>query len=108
LQAVVHPPICVDETRVLLLTNLIAPGKVDDDISDEVKDECEESGGPVERVAIHETCVEVRVFVLFKDSDSLARARPKLHNRLFAGKRVNARPYPEKSFLEDDNWSLPY
>ena len=41
-------------TRVALLTNMVGPGEVDDDLEDEVADECEKKYGEVVRVVIYE------------------------------------------------------
>lgn len=100
-----QPAAEVQDSRVLLLCNLIKPGDVDEDFAGEVKEECEEIGGEVEHVEVFETPQEVRVFVVFADVSSVMKAQPRLHNRFFAGKRVVASPYPQKSYM-DKIWNL--
>jgi RNA recognition motif-containing protein len=82
-----------DERRCLCLLNMVDKGDVDDELADEVRDECSRFGA-VERVAVQELEDHVRVFVVFLASDGAQQAKRAMHGRFFGGKQVRAGFYP--------------
>ena len=84
-------------TRVLLLTNMVRPGDVDEALEDETAEECSRYGS-VARVVIFEVTdtsfpeeEAVRIFVEFKDMEACAKAHAGK-----AGCLVPPPPPPEK------------
>lgn len=83
-------------TRVVLLTNMVGPGEVDDDLEPETKEECGKYGEVV-RCVIFEIpgpAVRaedaVRIFVEFKRIESAIKAVVDLNGRFFGGRTVRA------------------
>ncbi|KAG4304137.1 hypothetical protein PORY_002501 [Pneumocystis oryctolagi] len=91
-------------SKVVLLTNVSELETLDDDLSQEIGDECNKSYGKVERCFVYKntnsslTTDIVRVFVLFTDTISALRAVNALNGRLFGGKKINARFYDIDKF----------
>ncbi|KAJ3368761.1 Splicing factor 45 [Allomyces arbusculus] len=95
-------------SRVILLTNMVGPGEVDDELELETKEECSQFG-PVVKCVVHElesrpgvppppTQDAVRIFVQFHRTDAVHRAVKALHGRFFGGRQVSATEYPEEWF----------
>ncbi|KAI9204068.1 uncharacterized protein BJ171DRAFT_128259 [Polychytrium aggregatum] len=83
-------------TTVLLLTNMVGPGEVDDTLQDETAEECSKYG-QVERCLIFEVPDKqvpddkaVRIFVKFKQVASAVQALNNLNGRYFGGRTVKA------------------
>ncbi|KAI8079557.1 uncharacterized protein B0P05DRAFT_541076 [Gilbertella persicaria] len=83
-------------THVVLLTNMVGPGQVDDMLQQETAEECSKYG-KVERCLIFEvpkgqTVDEraVRIFVKFMGIESAKRAVQDLNGRFFGGRVVSA------------------
>lgn len=80
--------------RLIVLSNMVAPGEVDDELPDEVKEECENTCGPVEVVKVQDALLpswpQVRVFVLFKQSEHAAKASALFHGRKFGERKISA------------------
>ncbi|CCJ28228.1 unnamed protein product [Pneumocystis jirovecii] len=91
-------------SKVILLTNVSELETLDDDLSQEIGDECNKSYGKVERCFVYKninsslTSDIVRVFVLFTDAISALRAVNALDGRLFGGKEINVRFYDIDKF----------
>ncbi|KNE64109.1 hypothetical protein AMAG_09171 [Allomyces macrogynus ATCC 38327] len=96
-------------SRVILLTNMVGPGEVDDELELETKEECSQFG-PVVKCVVHELKSRpglppppaqdaVRIFVQFHRADAVHRAVKALHGRFFGGRQVSATEYPEEWFL---------
>lgn len=81
------------EKRCLCLLNMVGKGEVDDELEDEVREECSRFG-TVETVVIYELADHVRVFVLFHDEASALKGKQALHGRFFGGNQVQAHYYP--------------
>ena len=81
--------------RLVVLGNMVPPGRVDHDLPAEVKEECVEACGPVVSVRVRDAALprnpEVRVFVLFEREDHAARASSLFHGRNFGDRRITAR-----------------
>lgn len=81
------------EKRCLCLLNMVGQGEVDEELEDEVREECSRFGA-VQTVDIQEMEDHVRVFVLFVDEESTLKAKQALHGRFFGGNQVQANFYP--------------
>lgn len=81
------------EKRCLCLLNMVGQGEVDEELEDEVREECSRFGS-VQTVDIQEMEDHVRVFVLFFDEGSALKAQQALHGRFFGGNQVQAHFYP--------------
>ncbi|KAF4145290.1 RNA recognition motif-containing protein [Phytophthora infestans] len=91
-------------SRVVLLQNMVGPGEVDDELQEEVKEECSEKYGPVTRCVIYEVTGRVspeeavRIFVQFRDTEDATKALMGLHGRFFGGRKVKAEYFDEAKF----------
>ena len=86
-----------EESPIILLTDMVSPEEVDDDLEEEVQEECEKFG-KVNQVVIHTSNGNVRIFVEFKDVSSTQRAIEAMNGRWFAGHQIGADLYDEKCF----------
>ena len=80
-------------STLVLLRNMTEPGGIDDELSGEVKEECEMQCGPVEFVKIFDADPmhkEVRVFVKFLQNDHAQKASKLFHGRSFAQRVISA------------------
>lgn len=81
--------------RTLILSNLTAPGHIDDDLCDEVKEECEEKCGKVEMARVKDanppTQPDVEVIVRFERVEDAEEAAKLFHGRLFGTRRITAK-----------------
>jgi hypothetical protein len=89
-----HPPSQGFRTksRLLILHGMVAPGETDDELALEVKEECEDKCGPVERLVIKDADIshsQVRVFVLFQKASHADRARIMFDSRTFDGRKIS-------------------
>ncbi|KAG0172582.1 hypothetical protein DFQ30_010108 [Apophysomyces sp. BC1015] len=87
----------LEPSQVIILTNMVGPGEVDDMLQEETADECAKYG-KVERCLIFEVPngqisddQAVRIFVKFAVADSAQQAITDLHGRYFGGRIVSAR-----------------
>lgn len=80
--------------RTVILSNLTAPGRIDIDLCDEVKEECEGKCGTVESVSVKDSNPPnqpaVEVTVVFRSEGDAERAALLFHGRLFGQRRVTA------------------
>jgi len=95
-------------TKVILLTNMVGPGEVDDMLQEETADECSKYG-KVERCLIFEVpngklpdSESVRIFVRFESEISASNAIADLNGRYFGGRVVHARFFSESRFEKLD------
>ncbi|CAF2044660.1 hypothetical protein BRARA_I02809 [Brassica rapa] len=102
-----------EPTRVLLLTNMVGPGEVDDELEEEVGSECGKYG-TVTRVLIFEiteanfpTHEAVRIFVQFSRSEETTKALVDLDGRFFGGRTVRATFYDEVKFSKNELAPVP-
>jgi len=97
------------ESVVVVLRNMVTPEDVDDELQEEISDECSKFG-EVERVIIYkekesedeDAAVIVKIFVVFRDSASAKRAKEALHGRFFGGRVVTADIYDQDLFDHGD------
>eukprot|EP01017_Pseudomicrothorax_dubius_P048033 TRINITY_DN8682_c0_g1_i1.p1 TRINITY_DN8682_c0_g1~~TRINITY_DN8682_c0_g1_i1.p1 ORF type:complete len:158 (-),score=28.81 TRINITY_DN8682_c0_g1_i1:56-529(-) len=89
-------------SRVMLLTNVVAPADVDEGLYDEVGAECSEHGRvkSVQIFTLDDVPEDqaVRIFVEFESKDVAARVVEVFNGRFFDGRLVSARLYDEASF----------
>ncbi|KAI7904650.1 uncharacterized protein BX663DRAFT_484762 [Cokeromyces recurvatus] len=86
----------INISNVILLTNMVGPGEVDDMLQEETADECSKYG-KVERCLIFEVPKgkipddrAVRIFVKFAETEAAQRAVNDLNGRFFGGRVVHA------------------
>ncbi|GJJ78349.1 splicing factor 45 [Entomortierella parvispora] len=91
-------------SSVILLTNMVGPGEVDDTLQEETAAECEKFG-PVVRCLIYEVKNRtvpaeeaVRIFVKFGAAGSAERALRDLDGRFFGGRQVRGQFFDERRF----------
>jgi poly(U)-binding-splicing factor PUF60 len=97
------------ESRVMLLKNMVGVEDLDEDLESEVTDECSKYG-EVDKVIIYQEKqseaedaeVVVKIFVLFANSSAPEKAIQSLNNRFFAGRRVGAVSYDQALFDAGD------
>lgn len=95
-------------SRVVLLQNMVGPGEVDDELEDEVANECEKFGVVI-RCLIFEVTdpgfpaeEAVRIFVEFADVEAARRAKADLDGRFFGGRTVRASYFGEEAFARQE------
>ena len=97
------------ESVVVVLRNMVGPEDVDEDLQEEIEEECGKYG-EVEKVIIYqerqgeeeEAPIIVKIFVEFKQSASANKAKEALHNRFFGGRVVVAQIYDQELFENQD------
>lgn len=97
-ETVFKPPSAPVTSKVLCLENMVGPGEADDDLADEVGEECG-NFGKVKRVTVQLVGKkkEVRVLVTFKEIAGVEKAIANMNGRFFGGRQVRAAPYKEES-----------
>eukprot|EP00088_Acartia_fossae_P024159 TRINITY_DN25121_c0_g2_i1.p1 TRINITY_DN25121_c0_g2~~TRINITY_DN25121_c0_g2_i1.p1 ORF type:complete len:116 (-),score=18.26 TRINITY_DN25121_c0_g2_i1:260-607(-) len=90
-------------TKVVLCTNMVGPGEVDDELEPEIKEECEGKYGEISTVKIIELnnvpeSDAVRIFLEFKRVESAIKALVDLNGRYFGGREVAARFFSLEKF----------
>ena len=98
-----------NQSRVVLLTNTVGRGEVDDELEEEVAQECERFGKVVRctifevartvKVPDHEA---VRVFVEFESAGSARSCARGMHGRHFAGREVSAALFDESCYFNNE------
>lgn len=83
------------QPRTLLLSNLTAPGDVDNDLALEVQEECQEKCGKVISVKVHDALLphqpQVRVFVTFADLKDAEKGVEVFDGRSFGQRSITAK-----------------
>ncbi|TYZ60566.1 hypothetical protein PybrP1_006523 [[Pythium] brassicae (nom. inval.)] len=98
----------VTKNCVILLQNMVGPGEVDDELQDEVKEECASKYGAVVKCVVHEVAARVapehavRIFVQFQRPADAEKARQGLNARFFGGRKVQASYYDDDKFRRLD------
>jgi len=85
-------------SKVVMLTNMVGPGEVDDELQPEVEEECQTKYGEVAKVIIFEMPgapddLAVRIFIEFKRNETAVKALIDLNGRYFGGRLVSAQFY---------------
>ena len=97
------------ESVVVVLKNMVGPDDVDEELQEEIEEECGKFG-EVERVIIYQekqgedddAPIIVKIFVEFKDSASAKKSKDALHNRFFGGRIVVAQIYDQELYENQD------
>jgi poly(U)-binding-splicing factor PUF60 len=97
------------ESRVLLLRNMVGPKDVDEELQEDIDQECSKYG-KVTNIVIYqekqddtmEAEVVVKIFVEFKDSLDAKKGKDGLDGRFFAGRNISARIYEQELFDQQD------
>lgn len=83
------------EGRTVLLSNLTAPGDVDDELAQEVQEECEETCGKVEAVHVQDAVLphqpQVYVYVTFVEPKHAEQAARLFQGRQFGQRSITAK-----------------
>ncbi|CAD5115392.1 DgyrCDS4371 [Dimorphilus gyrociliatus] len=102
-------PYQITDCRVMILRNMVGPDDVDEELENEVTDECAKFGN-VNRVIIYQERqgeeedaeVIVKIFVEFSNEKEVESAIAALNNRFFAGRVVKAQKYDQSMFDVQD------
>ncbi len=97
------------ESVVVVLKNMVGPDEVDEELQEEIEEECGKYG-EVERVIIYQEKqsddenaeVLVKIFVEFKNADAAKKAKEALNGRFFGGRRVVAEVYDQDLYDHND------
>lgn len=100
------------ESKVIILRNMVGPEDVDETLQEEIQEECTKFGN-VSRVIIFnekqtenedddEAEIIVKIFVEFSNANEAIRGRNALHDRFFGGRRVIAELYDQALFDHGD------
>ncbi|XP_037810615.1 poly(U)-binding-splicing factor half pint isoform X1 [Lucilia sericata] len=100
------------ESRVIILRNMVGPEDVDETLQEEIQEECTKFGS-VSRVIIFnekqtenedddEAEIIVKIFVEFTTNTEATRGKDALHGRFFGGRRVIAELYDQSLFDHGD------
>lgn len=97
------------ESKVLILRNMVGPDDVDEDLQEEIQEECAKFG-VVEQVIIYkekqsdadDAEIIVKIFVEFAQPGDVIKGRDTLHGRYFGGRTVQAQIYEQALFDHGD------
>ncbi|XP_033150625.1 poly(U)-binding-splicing factor half pint [Drosophila busckii] len=100
------------DSRVIILRNMVGPDDVDETLQEEIQEECSKFG-TVSRVIIFkekqtenedddEAEIIVKIFVEFSATVEAIRGKDALHGRFFGGRRVVAELYDQSLFDQGD------
>ncbi|XP_051860766.1 poly(U)-binding-splicing factor half pint isoform X2 [Drosophila albomicans] len=100
------------DSRVIILRNMVGPDDVDETLQEEIQEECSKFG-TVSRVIIFnekqtenedddEAEIIVKIFVEFSAGVEANRGKEALHGRFFGGRRVVAELYDQALFDQGD------
>lgn len=97
------------ESRVMVLKNMVGSDEVDEELENEVTDECSKYG-KVEHVIIYQEKqsededaeIIVKIFVEFSSPEEMRNAVSALNGRFFAGRSIQAASYDQGLFDAND------
>ena len=98
-----------EDSKVMILRNMVDADEIDEDLESEVTEECGKYGA-VNRVVIYQerqgeeedAAILVKIFVEFSDVDSCSRAVQALNGRWFGGRKISASVYSQTKFAAND------
>lgn len=100
----------VRASRVVLLRDMVSPEDVDEQLQDEIQEECSKFGD-VQRLVIynerqsdedHPSTATVKIFVQFYEAEKAEAAAEALNGRYFGGRTVRAHIYDQDLFDHGD------
>jgi len=99
----------IRESKVLCLKNMVGSEEVDEQLQEEIEEECSKYGD-VENVIIYQerqseeddADIVVKIFVEFGHPGHAKKCRDSLHGRFFGGRQVGAHIYDQMLFDEQD------
>eukprot|EP01135_Chromosphaera_perkinsii_P010054 Nk52_evm1s1999 gene=Nk52_evmTU1s1999 len=88
-----------NQSRVIVLKNMVGIDEVDEDLEGEVQEECQKFG-EVRKIHIYvaNDTSEVRIFVKFTSPSSTTKCVEAMNGRWFAGRQISALIYKETDF----------
>ena len=97
------------ESVVVVLKNMVSPDEVDEELNDEISEECSKFG-EVERVIIYQERQSeeddaetiVKIFVEFKEAKAAKAAKSALNGRFFGGRRISCEIYDQDLYDHSD------
>lgn len=93
-------------TRIVLLTNLVGAGEVDEDLEEETAEEAAKYGKLVKCIVKEVKGAPdkeaVRIFLEFKKLEAASKAYADMNGRYFGGRTVKARFYDEERYARGD------
>lgn len=93
-------------TRVVLLTNMVGAGEVDEELAAETTDEAGKYGKirgcKILEVTGAEDEEAVRIFLAYEEKAAAAKCHADMDGRYFGGRTVHARFYNEEHYLKGD------
>jgi len=97
------------DSKVMLLKNMVGVDDVDEDLQEEIEQECGKYG-QVENVIIYQEKqddtddaeVDVKIFVLFNQPIEVKKAKNALDGRFFGGRQVSAFVYDQDLYDQQD------
>jgi poly(U)-binding-splicing factor PUF60 len=98
-----------NESKVCVLKNMVGPEDIDDELENEVTEECGKYGS-VQRVIIYQEKqseeddaeIIVKIFVEFRAAEEAVKAKNSLNGRFFGGRTVKADIYDQTLFDDQD------
>ncbi|XP_059225487.1 poly(U)-binding-splicing factor half pint isoform X3 [Stomoxys calcitrans] len=100
------------ESRVIILRNMVGPEDVDETLQEEIQEECSKFGTVIRVIIFNEKQTEnedddeaeiiVKIFVEFSLAAEADRGKDALHGRFFGGRRVIAELYDQSLFDHGD------
>ncbi|CAF1037815.1 unnamed protein product [Rotaria sp. Silwood1] len=97
------------ESRVCVLRNMVGPEDVDDDLQQEITEECSKYGEVIKVVIYTEQQGEddnaeqiVKIFVEFQTNKQAEKTVQSLNNRYFAGRMIKAELYDQTAYQAED------
>ena len=106
---VMHKLMRKEQSRVMILRNMVDVEDIDEDLESEVTEECGKFGS-VNRVVIYQekqseeefAAVIVKIFVEFTETSSCIRGTDALNGRWFGGRKIEAAAYSQHKFDSND------
>ena len=98
-----HKLMRTNRSTVMVLKNMVGINEVDDELEEEIRDECTKYGTVTDVVIVKETSLEeVRIFVRFADPTQAESAVDVFDGRYFDGKTVKAEIYDQILFEHEE------
>jgi len=98
-----HKLMRTNRSPVIVLTNMVTSDGIDDDLEEEIREECGKFGKVMDVVIVKEADTsDVRIFVRYADATMAEEARSSLDKRFFDGRTIQAKSYDAELFEHND------